>query len=264
MTTVSNATATRNASRTPASSASVADTLKTHHMLGRGARGTEVKELQNLLKQNGIDPGPSDGIFGPKTQAAVRQFQQKKGLQVDGKVGQQTWAALHGMSAAPGTSMLAKSAPTGSGDGVDAPRPKSTSTSGSSGTSGGVPPDLKKYGNGRIPRSALSPIGVGNHRLARPAAAAFQRMAADARKAGVNIGVTDSYRSYEAQVDVARRKGLYKNGGLAATPGTSKHGWGLAVDVDVNSKGLNWLRENASKYGFSTIPREPWHWQYGG
>jgi hypothetical protein len=43
--------------------------------------------------------------------------------------------------------------------------------------------------------------------------------------AGVDIGVTDSYRSYDAQVDVARRKGLYSQGGLAATPGTSDHGW---------------------------------------
>ena len=89
-------------------------------------------------------------------------------------------------------------------------------------------------------------------------------MRAEAAHAGVQIGVTDSYRSYETQVDLARRKGLYSQGGLAATPGTSQHGWGKAVDVDTNSRGTQWLRANASRFGFTTIPREPWHWQFGG
>ncbi|HEY3447621.1 MAG TPA: M15 family metallopeptidase [Myxococcales bacterium] len=126
-----------------------------------------------------------------------------------------------------------------------------------------VPANLRAYGNGRIPANKLESIG-GGHRLNSTAADAYKRMSADAAKAGVKIGVTDSYRSYAAQVDCARRKGLYKNGGLAATPGTSKHGWGLAVDVKVNRTGQNWLQQNASKYGFHTIPREPWHWEYRG
>ena len=83
-----------------------------------------------------------------------------------------------------------------------------------------------------------------------------------AAREGIQIGVTDSYRSYDQQVDLARRKGLYKNGGLAATPGTSQHGWGLAVDVDTSRQGTDWLRANAARFGFSTIPREPWHWQF--
>jgi LAS superfamily LD-carboxypeptidase LdcB len=81
----------------------------------------------------------------------------------------------------------------------------------------------------------------------------------------VHIGVTDSYRSYAAQVDVARRKGLYSQGGLAARPGTSKHGWGVAVDLDLNNQAQQWMRQNAHNYGFSAnVPREPWHWQYVG
>jgi zinc D-Ala-D-Ala carboxypeptidase len=126
-----------------------------------------------------------------------------------------------------------------------------------------VPDELRRYGNGRIPPDALAPIGVGNHRLARDAASAFTRMHSDASTAGVNIGVADSYRSFDAQVDLARRKGLYSSGGLAAAPGTSNHGWGLAVDVDVDGRGQAWLRENGWRYGFvEDTPREPWHWGY--
>ncbi len=126
-----------------------------------------------------------------------------------------------------------------------------------------VPDELRRYGNGRIPPDALAPIGVGEHRLARDAATAFARMRTDAAAAGVNVGVADSYRSFDAQVDLARRKGLYSNGGLAAAPGTSNHGWGLAVDVDVDARGQAWLGDNAWRYGFAEdTPREPWHWGY--
>ncbi len=58
--------------------------------LSVGSQGDDVIQLQRAL---GIT---SDGIFGPKTQAAVRAFQQSKGLQVDGIVGPRTTAALFG------------------------------------------------------------------------------------------------------------------------------------------------------------------------
>ena len=88
-------------------------------------------------------------------------------------------------------------------------------------------------------------------------------MRASAAAEGVDIGVTDSYRPYEEQVDLVRRKGLYSQGGYAAVPGTSPHGWGLAVDVDVTPDGLAWLRANAGRFGFvEAVPREPWHWEY--
>ncbi len=57
-------------------------------------RGEEVTTLQELLLAHGFDPGPVDGVFGPKTDAAVRAFQAAKGLAVDGVVGKLTWAAL--------------------------------------------------------------------------------------------------------------------------------------------------------------------------
>jgi LAS superfamily LD-carboxypeptidase LdcB len=121
------------------------------------------------------------------------------------------------------------------------------------------------YENGRLPAEALTPIGVGSHRLAAPAATAFQRMQAAAEAEGVTIGVTDSYRSYDAQVDVANRKGLYSQGGLAAKPGTSDHGLGLALDLDLDDRALNWMRGNAGRFGFvEDTPRESWHWKFDG
>ncbi|WP_295399599.1 peptidoglycan-binding protein [uncultured Thiocystis sp.] len=61
-----------------------------------GACGPYVTYCQNLL--NARLPGQGcmwvDGIFGPKTDAAVRQFQSMRRLKLDGIVGTQTWEAL--------------------------------------------------------------------------------------------------------------------------------------------------------------------------
>jgi len=72
------------------------------------------------------------------------------------------------------------------------------------------------------------------------------------QKTGKKMTVTDGWRSYAVQVDLARRKGIYGQGGLAARPGTSNHGFGFAVDIstaDVNTaKGLGLF----SKWGVHT------------
>jgi D-alanyl-D-alanine carboxypeptidase len=128
-----------------------------------------------------------------------------------------------------------------------------------------APPGLERYGNGRIPEGALVSLGTGGHRLWGPAAEAFRQMSASAAESGVRLEVTDSYRSYDQQVDVARRKGLYRNGGLAAEPGTSTHGWGLSVDVETAGAALGWLRRYGAQFGFvEDVAREPWHWTYAG
>jgi len=127
------------------------------------------------------------------------------------------------------------------------------------------PPEMVAYGNGRLPRELLTPIGIGQHRLWAPAAQQFISMRTAAAQQGVSISVTDSYRSYDSQVELAARKGLSQNGGLAAVPGTSEHGWGLAVDMDVNGAGMNWLKANGATYGWvQPSTREPWHWEFHG
>lgn len=126
-----------------------------------------------------------------------------------------------------------------------------------------VPIALKTYGNGKIPDAALSPIAGGDgHQLWAPAARSFEALRAAAAADGVTMGITDSYRTYESQVDLAARKGLYAQGGLAAVPGTSRHGWGMALDLQLDSAAQAWMVEHADEYGFTTIAREPWHWEY--
>lgn len=127
-----------------------------------------------------------------------------------------------------------------------------------------VPAELASYGNGNIPAAALEPVGQGDHRLYAPAARAWKDAVAAARADGVELRLTDSYRSYDEQVTLAAEKGLSSQGGLAAAPGTSNHGWGLAVDVDVNDAAArNWLRANGHRFGFvEALRREPWHWEY--
>lgn len=58
-----------------------------------GSRGSDVTELQNKLNANGYKLDV-DGIFGNQTQSAVKDYQQKNGLAVDGIVGNNTWKMI--------------------------------------------------------------------------------------------------------------------------------------------------------------------------
>jgi N-acetylmuramoyl-L-alanine amidase len=60
----------------------------------RGSSGQRVTEIQTRLKNWGYYDGAVDGVYGSRTEAAVRWFQQKNGLSPDGQVGDQTLAAL--------------------------------------------------------------------------------------------------------------------------------------------------------------------------
>ncbi|MBR6039599.1 MAG: spore cortex-lytic enzyme [Clostridia bacterium] len=62
--------------------------------LKRGSTGDEVAAVQKKLKQWGYYSGSVDGIFGYATERAVRWFQEKNGLTVDGVVGEKTAAAM--------------------------------------------------------------------------------------------------------------------------------------------------------------------------
>ena len=77
-----------------------------NQVLKRGASGDSVKELQNLLNQNGATLDV-DGVFGPDTQSAVVNYQRSNGLTVDGMVGNETMGALTGGSASGSTAPAA-------------------------------------------------------------------------------------------------------------------------------------------------------------
>ncbi len=129
------------------------------------------------------------------------------------------------------------------------------------------------YRNGTIPAAALCAVTPGSAaRLRCDAAVAFRLMdAAYAARFGRRMSVTDAYRSLaEQQVAFAEKPGL------AAVPGTSNHGWGLALDLagGVERFGTpehQWVAANAPRFGWQHPAwarqggnrPEPWHFEYG-
>jgi len=131
--------------------------------------------------------------------------------------------------------------------------------------------------NGRFPDSLLAYLGwpeADHLRLVPAAAASITRLAAAFEAAfSKPLYLSDAYRSYAQQVALKKIKGKF-----AATPGTSNHGWGVAVDAAsrVNVDGSaehRWFEANAPQYGWfnpawaqdynsNNGQHEPWHWEY--
>ena len=130
------------------------------------------------------------------------------------------------------------------------------------------------FANGRLPLDILTPLSWSpSHRLRNDAAIQLERLnIAFYAEFGENLRVSETYRSFEGQVRIRRLRGR-----MAAEPGTSNHGWGIAVDF---SGGINrfrtpehrWMRENAHNFGWE-LPEwarergrkpEPWHWEFAG
>lgn len=128
----------------------------------------------------------------------------------------------------------------------------------------------QQFSNGLVPDWALCELpGYPGERLRGDAARGF----VDANAAfydafGKKLCITDSYRSLQEQQSVYATKP-----GLAAVPGTSNHGEGLALDLcgGVNRFGTaehNWLAANGPRYGWvhpdwaKCCPAEAWHFEY--
>jgi len=194
-----------------------------------------VTQLQNLLRNKGYNIA-ADGIFGPKTEAAVKQFQASRGLVVDGIVGPKTWAALRG-------------------GGVSQPPP----------AGGGK--QVTAYVQGRPSTITVYPVGNGQYMRA-DAARNFKAMQAAAARAGINLSATSGFRTMAQQQELYR-KYLNGTGNLAAKPGYSNHQSGISMDIGgvggYNTRAYNWLRNNAANYGFKNDVRgEYWHWTFKG
>lgn len=66
-------------------------------LLRQGSRGPQVRELQAKINRSKFHKPTllsEDGVFGRKTHDAVREFQQRSEIKVDGVVGDTTWAYL--------------------------------------------------------------------------------------------------------------------------------------------------------------------------
>ena len=72
----------------------MSEMTKAKPTLHKGDKGASVAELQVELNQLGYNAGAVDGIYGPKTEAAVKKFQADNGLVVDAVVGPKTWSVL--------------------------------------------------------------------------------------------------------------------------------------------------------------------------
>jgi len=134
--------------------------------------------------------------------------------------------------------------------------------------------DISHAENGKIPLDALCPLEFTTaHRLRADAAYAFNTMAREyAATFGTPLCVTDSYRSLDAQIAVKAEKPE-----LAASPGRSNHGWGVAADLCGGIESFatpthQWMLDNAVLFGwFHPAWAEPtgskpeaWHWEFAG
>ncbi len=121
--------------------------------------------------------------------------------------------------------------------------------------------------NGQLSTDQLCKLwGSGNYLRADAALALAELNAQFKAKFGRNLCLQEGYRSYSDQVRIRALRGY-----LAASPGTSMHGWGLAFDLcrgDDSGAPKAWLDANAGAFSFENPDwakyrkYEPWHWEY--
>jgi hypothetical protein len=158
------------------------------------------------------------------------------------------------------------------------------------------PTDLKGRSNGLLPKELLRPIkptGQMHHTAAR----AWHALRAAAWKDGILLSLSQGYRTYAQQEALFKQryttnvlagrptktwqgKTWYQlpKTAMAAVPGTSNHGWALALDLaidadgdeafewpvkSIDKKAVEWLLKNANRFGFAwELQSEPWHLVY--
>ncbi|MQA82251.1 MAG: hypothetical protein GEV10_27955 [Streptosporangiales bacterium] len=132
-------------------------------------------------------------------------------------------------------------------------------------------PTVTGFPNGLIPMALLCSLPAKGEYLRADAARAFWLLDTAYRlRFGSHICVTDGYRPLGEQYAVYRTKPA-----LAAVPGTSRHGRGVAVDLgcgiqNFGSTQFRWMKRNAPMFGWvhpawaESNPFEPWHWEYVG
>ncbi|HWJ85037.1 MAG TPA: D-alanyl-D-alanine carboxypeptidase family protein [Cellulomonas sp.] len=124
--------------------------------------------------------------------------------------------------------------------------------------------------NGLLAEKDLCTLWDGHTRLRADAASSLAEFnAAYVARFGADMCLASGYRTLAEQRSVKARKG-----GLAAAPGKSNHGWGLAVDFCselTSGERWTWINQNAPMFGWENPawakpggsgPYEKWHWEY--
>jgi len=121
--------------------------------------------------------------------------------------------------------------------------------------------------NGQLSSDQLCKIWGKDNYLRADAALALAELNAQFKaKFGRDLCVGQGYRSYADQVRIKAKRGYF-----AASPGTSMHGWGLAIDLcrgDDRGAPKEWLDANGAAFNFENPGwaqyrlYEPWHWEY--
>ena len=141
------------------------------------------------------------------------------------------------------------------------------------------------YKNGEIPENKLRTIlneakynfpsvnksDGGRVRLFTDASLALDKLLAAATHANIKLRINSAYRTFGDQSRVYKQN--CSRGACnppTASPGSSNHGFGLAVDL-ANNGGTklntsmpeyDWVAENGPRFGFKRIASEAWHWEY--
>jgi peptidoglycan hydrolase-like protein with peptidoglycan-binding domain len=145
-----------------------------------GQGHSSVHDAQQALKDKGFDPGPVDGVMGPKTRAAIRSYQEKNSLAADGRLGPQTLGSRGVENAAPGTKM--KTAGTNVKESYSSGGKQigeGSKALGSDVKHGEVVDGAKAFGKG-VGHGAAK-MGVGTGHAAKNAATAVKDKAVDAK-----------------------------------------------------------------------------------
>ncbi|NTV39255.1 MAG: hypothetical protein HGA51_04765 [Demequinaceae bacterium] len=130
-----------------------------------------------------------------------------------------------------------------------------------------LPPTFDGEENGKLAASDLCLLPDGKNYLRADAAQNFAQLNEQFKAHfGRDICLIEGYRSYADQIAIRAKRGY-----LAASPGTSMHGFGVAFDLcggDDEGAPLKWLNATAAAYGFVNPDWakfrkfEPWHWEY--
>ena len=262
--------------------------LQAQGILSYGAKGDDVKRLQQRLKDLGYLSGKVDGEYGGGTKRAVIAFQRRNGLEADGEAGQTTLAKLYADDALPApqeekTDVLAGDVPmlVNKDHTVD---------------EFFKPADLVDVKD--ILGTKLAKIKYKGTKGVKTAVEALKAMLEAAVAEGLKKWqVAAGYRTWDDQVKIlnnkiasyrkknkdwssskARRAALRS----VAEPGASEHHLGLAFDINkqgassfAGTKQSKWLNEHCWEYGFiiryqkekekiTGFEAEPWHIRYVG